>query len=115
MSEKQNKNKFKQPEEIGKGFNDEHYQKIKEEISKRLIVSCRLTEDEGELLNVHLKDKQLTANKYLRELIKNDLDNNAEIKRDLENLKSQLIDGGYKSDSIIIETLNQIIIKSDKQ
>jgi hypothetical protein len=73
MSEKQNKNKFKLPETIGKGFNDEHYQKIKEAISKRVVISCRLSEKEGELLNERLKEKQTSANRYMRELIKRDL------------------------------------------
>ena len=65
------KNKLKPSKEIGKGltaFNDS----IKEDIAKRHVVACRLTEEEYQLYLTARGDKK-TDSKYLRELIKSDL------------------------------------------
>ena len=64
------KNTMKPKEEKGKGFDEEEYKKVKDELRKRKIVSFRLTENEGEVFD--LLRGPLSESAYMRELIKKD-------------------------------------------
>ena len=66
------KNTMKPEEEIGKGVNNAFCDEIKEEIAKRKVVACRLTESEYKLF-IKARGAYKKDSTYLRELIKNDL------------------------------------------
>ena len=63
------KNNFKPEVQIGEGIDNTFSETIKEEINKRKIISCRLTEAEYNKF-VKARGKEKTDSKYLRELIK---------------------------------------------
>ena len=64
------KNTVKPEKDIGKGINNAFCDEIKEQIAKRKVVGCRLTESEHELYLIARGER--TDSAYIRWLIKND-------------------------------------------